>query len=109
MSTYCYITSHTVLYLFLCMALCAAGVTLGVGGGSSTSTAPLSNAECHDEHSNMHSEIEQNSQQVKTTTQREEKQVTTDASCECTEEKEKRPCEQQTGQLVKEVRLCEQL
>lgn len=90
------------------MVLCAAGVTSRLeGGGSdgSTSTVALSNDECLDEHSNMQSEIEQYSQQVKTTSQKEEKRVTINTSCECTEEKEKLPSEQQTGQLVKEVRL----
>ncbi|XP_042249440.1 trichohyalin [Thunnus maccoyii] len=83
-----------------------AGVTSRLEGGgsdSSTSTVALSNDECLDEHSNMQSEIEQYSQQVKTTTQKEEKRVTINTSCECTEEKEKLPCEQQTGQLVKEL------
>lgn len=71
----------------------------GDGSDSSSSTSILSN----DEHSNTQSVIEQ---QVKTTPQSEEQQVSINITCECTKVKEKLPCEQQTGQLVKEVRSC---
>ncbi|CAK6963256.1 trichohyalin-like [Scomber scombrus] len=82
-----------------------AGVTLRAEEGrsdSSTSTAGLSNDDCLDEHSNTQSETEQNSQQVKTTTQMGEKQVAINTICDCMKGKEK-PCEQQTGQLLKEL------
>ncbi|KAI3359290.1 hypothetical protein L3Q82_002804 [Scortum barcoo] len=86
-----------------CTLLAAATQTAGVadkwseieGGGSdsSTSTTMLLNNMCSDEHLNMRSE---------TTPHSEEPQVSVNNSCECTEVKEKTPCEQQTGQLVKE-------
>ncbi|KAM7372213.1 hypothetical protein PAMP_009396 [Pampus punctatissimus] len=75
----------------------------GAGSDGSTSTAVLLNNESIDEHSNMESETERNSQQVKTTNQKE-KQEAINACCVCTKEKEKVACdEQQTGQLVKEL------
>ncbi|XP_070778992.1 trichohyalin [Enoplosus armatus] len=71
----------------------------GAGSDSSASTTILSN-ECFDEHSNMRREIEQ---QVKTTAQSEEQQGSINITHECIKVKEKLPCEQQTGQLVKEL------
>lgn len=94
MSTYSHITYHIVLNVFLCITFCAAGVTdasLCAGSDSSTSTTVLSNDEC----SNTGSEA---------TPQSEE--VSINVSCECMKMKEKLPREQQTGQLVKEVRSC---
>lgn len=109
MSTYCYITYHNVLNLFLCITFCVLGVTDAsscAGGAKSdrfSSTTKLSNDECFDEQSDMQRE---NEEQVKTATQREDQQVSSNMSCECAKVKEKLPCEQQTGQLVKEVRSC---
>lgn len=107
MSTYCYITYHNVLNLFLCITFCVLGVTEasscagGAKSGSFSSTTELSNDKCFDEQSDMQREIEE---QVKTATQREEQQVSPNMSC--AKVKEKLPCEQQTGQLLKEVRSC---
>ncbi|XP_023254603.1 trichohyalin-like [Seriola lalandi dorsalis] len=70
----------------------------GAGSHSSTSTAVPSS----EEHSNMGSEIEQNCQELKTTPQSEEQQVSINTR-ECTKDKETPLCEQQTGQLVKEL------
>ncbi|XP_076608362.1 uncharacterized protein LOC143333877 [Chaetodon auriga] len=72
----------------------------GAGSDSSTSTTMLSNDGRFDEHSNVPSETEQ---QVETTPQSEEQQVSINISCECMKLKEKLPCEQHTGQLVKEL------
>ncbi|XP_070836781.1 early endosome antigen 1 [Chaetodon trifascialis] len=72
----------------------------GAGSDSSTSTTMLSNDGRFDEHPNVPSETEQ---QVKTTPQSEEQQVSINISCECMKVKEKLPCEQHTGQLVKEL------
>lgn len=81
---------------------CAPGVTdasscvEGAGNDSSTSTTMLSNVECFNEFSNTQSETEQ----TKITPQSD------NITCECNKEAEKLHCEQRTGQLVKEVRLC---
>ncbi|KAL7378146.1 hypothetical protein ABVT39_009362 [Epinephelus coioides] len=65
----------------------------GAGNDSSTSTTMLSDVECFNEFSNTQSETEQ----TKTTPQSD------NITCECNKEAEKLPCEQQTGQLVKEL------
>ncbi|XP_018526020.2 LOW QUALITY PROTEIN: golgin subfamily A member 4-like [Lates calcarifer] len=91
------------------MAFCAPGVTdaalcaEGAGNHSSTSTVVPSNDERFDECSEMESEIEQSWQEVKTTPQSEVQQAPINTTRECTEDKETLQCEQQTGQLVKEL------
>ncbi|GAA6226132.1 trichohyalin-like [Lates japonicus] len=75
----------------------------GAGNHSSTSTAVPSSDERFDECSEMESEIEQSWQEVKTTPQSEVQQAPINTTCECTEDKETLQCEQQTGQLVKEL------
>lgn len=92
-----YILLHSISHcVFLCMTGASPGVE-GAGNDSSTSTTMLSS----DGHSNTQSGIEQH---VKTAAQSEEQQASVNTTCECTKVKEKPPCEQQTGQLVKEVR-----
>lgn len=82
------------------MPSCAPGVTDppsfvdGVGSDSKTFTAMQSNVQSFDEHSDMLSKTEQSWQLEKTSTRSYEQQV-----CD------QLPCEQQTGRLVKEVRL----
>ncbi|XP_042361617.1 trichohyalin-like [Plectropomus leopardus] len=71
----------------------------GAGSDSSASTTMPLNAGCFDEHSNTQSETEQS----KTTSQNEEQQASINIIRECMKETEKPPCEQQTGQLVKEL------
>lgn len=74
----------------------------GAKSGSFISTTTRSNDdECFDEESAMQRETEE---QVKTTIQSEDQKVPFKMSCDCAKVKEQRPCEQQTEQLVKEVR-----
>lgn len=82
------------------MSFSAPGVSSCAEGAESkilTSTIKLSN-----EQSDMQRNTEE---EVKTTTQSEE-QVSFNMSCEGTKEGGKLLCEQQTMQLVKEVKLC---
>ncbi|XP_069566380.1 early endosome antigen 1, partial [Brachyistius frenatus] len=84
------------------------GVTIescveGSQSDSCPSTAVLSNDECFDEHSNTQSAIQQIWQQVETAPQRQDRQVPINGGCDCSKDKETLPCEQQTGQLLKEL------
>ncbi|XP_075942831.1 uncharacterized protein LOC142945301 [Anarhichas minor] len=72
-------------------------------GDSSTSTAMLSNVECFDEHSDTPSKTEQSWQQVITPPRSDEQQVSLNVTRESTKDNDQVPCEQQTGQLVKEL------
>ncbi|XP_031717740.1 protein outspread isoform X2 [Anarrhichthys ocellatus] len=72
-------------------------------GDSSTSTSMLSNVECFDEHSDTPSKTEQSWQQVKTPPRIDKQQVSLNVTRESTKDNDQVPCEQQTGQLVKEL------
>ncbi|XP_068583969.1 early endosome antigen 1 [Cebidichthys violaceus] len=72
-------------------------------GDSSTSTAMLSNVECFDEHSDTLSKTEQSWQQVKTPPCSDEQHLSLNSTYENTKDNDQLPCEQQTGQLVKEL------
>lgn len=92
-----YITYHTVLIVFPCITVCALVVT------DTDSKIKPTNDECLDEQSDAQRQIEE---QVKTTTQNEEHQVSYNMSCKCPKAKEKLSCEQQGGLHMKEVRSC---
>lgn len=92
---YVYTAYHIVLIVFHCIIVCALVVT-----DTDSKTKP-SNDECLDEQSDVQRQIEE---QVKTTTQSEEHQVSFNMSSKCPKAKEKLSCEQQNGHLMKEVR-----
>ncbi|XP_041868421.1 myosin phosphatase Rho-interacting protein-like [Melanotaenia boesemani] len=73
--------------------------------GSSASKVVLSNNEDFEEHSNRESENEQSLPQREATPQKDEQSASVNTTSECTEDNEALSFEQQTGQLVKEVRL----
>lgn len=95
----------------MCIAFCTARVTTaskcveGAGSHSSISTAVPSIDNCFDEHSNMGNEIQQSWQEAGTTPESGVQQVSRNTTCECAKDRETLLCEQQTGQLVKEVRI----
>lgn len=92
-----YITYHIVIIVCPCITVCALVVT-----DTDSETKP-SNDECLDEQSDVQRQTEE---QVKTTTQGEEHQVSYNMSCKCPTAKEKLSGEQQNGFLMKEVRSC---
>ncbi|XP_039973047.1 trichohyalin-like [Xiphias gladius] len=75
----------------------------GAGSHSSISTAVPSIDNCFDEHSNMGNEIQQSWQEAGTTPESGVQQVSRNTTCECAKDRETLLCEQQTGQLVKEL------
>ncbi|XP_030590791.1 nuclear mitotic apparatus protein 1 [Archocentrus centrarchus] len=72
----------------------------GCQSDSSTSAVVLSNDECFDDNLNTQSVSEH---QTKHTLQREDQQVSINSGRDCTKDKQTLACEQQTGQLVKEL------